>query len=221
MKILKNQLWHLISLSIMLLLLYLLSTNYNTMLNGELWGITTSNWFLIAILSPIIHQLYVLICWRLELYFKSMSKIFGKYAFYIYKAGFGLLIASRLITITILAMASSQTLNISTDIAYIIVGILAIPAIYLFYSVFRYFGIDRAYGIDHFEPEKAKEKEFVKKGIFRFTSNGMYIYGFFLLWIPGFLFQSEAALVIAFFNHIYIWVHFYCTELPDMKYIYK
>ena len=59
-----------------------------------------------------------------------------------------------------------------------------------------------------------------KKGIFKYTSNGMYKYVFLLLWIPGILFQSKAALLAALFQHIYIWIHYYFTELPDMKFIY-
>ncbi|MGH8650439.1 MAG: hypothetical protein ACREUP_14225 [Burkholderiales bacterium] len=31
---------------------------------------------------------------------------------------------------------------------------------------------------------------------------------------------SPAALGAALFNHLYIWVHYYSTELPDMKRIY-
>ena len=81
--------------------------------------------------------------------------------------------------------------------------------------------MDRAFGIDHFEPEKYKHTSMVKKGIFKYTSNGMYIYGFLILWIPGFLFLSKAALLVALFQHIYIWVHYCFTELPDMKFIYK
>jgi len=76
-------------------------------------------------------------------------------------------------------------------------------------------------GIDHFYPEKYKNETFVKKGIFRYTDNGMYIFGFFILWIPGILLQSKAALLAALFNHIYIWVHYYFTELPDIKEIYS
>ncbi len=49
----------------------------------------------------------------------------------------------------------------------------------------------------------------------------MYIYGFLILWIPGILLQSKAAPFIALFNHLYIWVHYYFTELPDIKMIYK
>ena len=62
---------------------------------------------------------------------------------------------------------------------------------------------------------------FVKEGIFRFTSNAMYTYGFLILWIPGLVLYSKAALIAAGFNHIYIWVHYYTTELPDIQYIYN
>ena len=48
----------------------------------------------------------------------------------------------------------------------------------------------------------------------------MYKFVFLLLWIPGILFQSKAALIAALFQHIYIWIHYYFTELPDMKFIY-
>jgi len=33
-------------------------------------------------------------------------------------------------------------------------------------------------------------------------------------------YASQAALWLALFNHIYIWVHYYATELPDMQRIY-
>ncbi len=97
---------------------------------------------------------------------------------------------------------------------------LLIPVIYLFYSIKKYFGIDRAFGIDHFEPEKLKIIPMVNRGIFKYTSHGMYMFGFFTFWIIGFLFMSKAALLIALFSHIYIWIHYYYTEKPDMDYIY-
>ena len=61
---------------------------------------------------------------------------------------------------------------------------------------------------------------FVKPGIFRFTSNGMYVFGFSQLWVPGLRWGSAAALVVAAFNHIYIRVHYHATELPDIRRIY-
>ena len=87
-----------------------------------------------------------------------------------------------------------------------------------FYSVLKYFTLERAFGIDHFD--KNYNDPFVKKGIFRYTNNGMYIYGLMIFYLPGLLFLSKPALVVALFNHIYIWVHYFCTERPDMKLIY-
>jgi len=77
----------------------------------------------------------------------------------------------------------------------------------------------RALGIDHFDPAW-RSAPFVRQGIFRFTRNGMYVYGFLLMWVPGLWWGSAAALAVALFNHLYIWVHYYATELPDMARIY-
>jgi phospholipid methyltransferase len=111
-----------------------------------------------------------------------------------------------------------NSLEVSSYIIYTLVAIITPPVIYLFYSVKKYFTMNRAFGIDHFD--KNYNVPFERKGIFRFTNNGMYIYGLMILYIPGLLLFSEAALVVALFNHIYIWVHYYTTELPDMKEIY-
>jgi len=82
----------------------------------------------------------------------------------------------------------------------------------------RYFTFERAYGIDHFD--KNYNVPYVKQGIFRFTNNGMYVFGLLILYIPALLLFSKVALVVALFNHLYIWVHYYATEKPDMKQIY-
>jgi hypothetical protein len=83
----------------------------------------------------------------------------------------------------------------------------------------KYFGLKRALGIDHFDPAYRKIP-FIRQGIFKYTSNGMYKFAFLLLWAVGLLFLSEAALLVAAFSHLYIWVHYYCTELPDIRRIY-
>jgi hypothetical protein len=48
----------------------------------------------------------------------------------------------------------------------------------------------------------------------------VYTFGFLILWVPGLIFFSKAALLAACFNHVYIWVHYYTTELPDIRFIY-
>ena len=220
MKLFQYQIWHLLSLLLLLWGLYLMVGGDNSLMEGQLWALDTRFWFVLAILIPIIHQLYVLICWRLELYGQHMTKVFGKGAFRLYKIGFALLIISRPITLILLAISNAFTLNINTILSIVISVLLLIPGIYLMYSVKTYFGFDRAFGIDHFEPERYKDVPMVRKGIFKYSSNAMYVYGFFLLWVPGILAHSKAALVVAAFNHIYIWVHYYFTEKPDMKAIY-
>lgn len=87
------------------------------------------------------------------------------------------------------------------------------------YSVKRYFGMIRAAGADHFEP-RYRDMPLVSQGIFRFTSNGMYVYAFLLFWTIAVGFNSTAALTVAAFSHAYIWVHFYATEKPDMDFLY-
>ena len=221
MKLLKYQHWHFLILLVLLTGIYFCVHNDASLLKGEFLGVQTSKFFLFAILSPIIHQVYVLVCWRLELFYNSISKIFGSNGFKFYKIGFAILIFSRLLTIIILAISNSNTLNVNAIFTYTLASILLIPSVYLIYSVKKYFGIDRAFGIDHFQPKRFQNMVFVKKGIFKYTSNGMYMYGFFILWIPGLLLLSKTALLVAFFNHIYIWVHYYFTELPDIKVIYK
>ncbi|MBT8305330.1 MAG: hypothetical protein KJN85_00180 [Maribacter sp.] len=221
MKIFKYQHWHFLILLVLLIGIYFYVRSYPLFLKGQFLGVNTSTWFLLAILSPILHQIYVLVCWRMELYYNSISKLFGVKGFKIYKIGFAILILSRILTIIVLAASSADTLNINVVFAYTMAGIIFIPSVYLFYSVKKHFGFDRAFGIDHFNPEEFENKPFVRKGIFKYTANGMYIYGFLILWIPGLLFLSKAALILALFNHIYIWVHYYFTELPDIKIIYK
>lgn len=221
MKILKNQHWHFLILLVLLCALYFYIKANSSALRGSLYGFDTLYWMLLAVLSPIFHQLYVLICWRSELYYKGISKRFGALGFRIYKAGFALLILSRIVTIVFLAISNAATFHLNIYITLLFIALLLIPAVYLFYSVKRYFGIDKAFGQDHFEPQRFRSEAFVKEGIFKYTSNGMYIFGFLILYIPGLLWQSEAAIILALFNHLYIWVHYYFTELPDIKVIYK
>ena len=219
-EIFRYQIWHLSFVIISIVLLQAFITKDAEAVSGTLWGVSTKKWFWIAIAVPILHQVYVWIIWRLELYKNTFTSSFGvKGAFKFYKIGFAILFASRLISIIILALSNKDSLSINPFFIYILAALITPLVIYLFYSVKEYFTIDRAFGIDHFD--KNYNEPYVKGGIFRFTENGMYIYGLMILYLPGLLLFSEAALVAALFNHIYIWVHYYCTERPDMKVIYQ
>lgn len=215
----RYQTWHLLTLILLLTVLYGVVDKTSGILTGQIWGISTSAWFLMAVAAPIIHQVYVWLVWRLELYQQTFSSRFGvQRAFEIYTIGFVALFASRLIFIAVLAVSNQYSLDIEPYIVYTIALFFSPEIIYLFYSVKKYFSMERALGIDHFV--KSYRKPFEKKGIFRYMDNAMYICGFLILYLPGLLLLSKAALVVAVFNHLYIWVHYFCTERPDMVEIY-
>lgn len=218
--IFKNQMWNLILTIVLVLLLRFITSYDENFLVGSLWEISTNIWFWFAITIPILHQMYVFIVWRFEFYTSIFTKKLGlEKGFKIYSIGFLVLFVLRLITIIFLAYSNKSTMHINPVYAYIIAIIITPFVIYLFYSVKKYFTFERALGIDHFDKEYSVP--YVKKGIFKYTKNGMYIYGLMILYLPGLLMLSKSAIIVAFFNHLYIWVHYYTLELPDMKTIYK
>lgn len=115
MKILQHQFRHLLSLILLYLMFYYVVSHYQLhVFGGSLWGINTDVWLIIAVLSPILYQIYVLICWRLELYGQLISKTFGKEnGFKLYKIGFAILILSRMVTLVLLAISNGDSLHMN------------------------------------------------------------------------------------------------------------
>ncbi len=216
--ILERQWLHAVVLAALITMLALTS-DLDGIQAGILWGINTPEWFWLAVALAIAHQVYVWFCWRTQLHGNWLTRVLGKLSFPVYAVGFSILGISRVVAVFVLAISNRDTLPMDHTALRILAIIALIPAVYLFYSVKRYFSFRRAFGIDHFD-EGYRSLPFVRKGIFRFTRNGMYIYGFLLLWVPALWYASLAALCVAVFNHVYIWVHYYSTELPDMKRIY-
>lgn len=188
-------------------------------LSGQLWGMATETWLWLAVAVPVLHQISVGLLWRAELYHHKMAEWFGDQAFDIFKIIFTTLFTGRPITLILLGISNMNTLMLDPGIAYVLAVILFVPFAYTMYSVFHYFGIDRAYGADHFDTSY-RSKPFVKQGMFKYTDNAMYKFGFLILWVIALVLLSKAALLVAAFSHLYIWVHFYFTELPDIRHIY-
>ena len=205
----------------MLLVAVVLVSNFEGILTGSLFGISTTIWFWLLLADTIIHQLFVWCSWRLELHGQHLTRLFGgtKRAFRLYSIFFALLFGARFVLVTVLAIANRQSLNIDPWIGYLLAILIAIPAVYLFYSVKTYFSFHRAFGADHFEAD-ARNWVFVRQGIFKYTPNAMYVFGIGALWVPALAFQSSAALIAAAFSHAYIWVHYFTVEKPDMRRIY-
>ena len=169
-----------------------------------------------AVAFPVVHQIFVWLAWRLEFRSSATSKTLG---FRGYLVSFFLLFGGRFISLAVLAWLDRDSLMLQILPQAILTTILALPGMYAMYSVKRYFGMVRAAGADHFDL-RYREMPLVKEGIFRFTRNGMYLYAFLLFWAIAVGFNSAAALTVVAFSHVYIWVHFYATEKPDMDFLY-
>ena len=213
----EKQAQHYLMLFGLLMGVYFLATA--DLLSGQLWGMSTQTWFWISVTIPVIHQIIVALLWRAELYYQKMTDWFGDGAFTVFKVIFAVLFIGRPIALILLGASNADTLDVNPAFAYMLAVILFVPFAFTMYSVFRYFGMDRAFGIDHFDASY-RNKPFVRQGMFKFTGNAMYVFGFLILWVIALVFRSRAALLVAAFSHIYIWVHYYFTELPDIKYIH-
>ncbi len=187
---------------------------------GQYRGLSTPTWFGLALGSAVVHQGWVWLCWRVELHTGWLTRTFGPAGFRLYATGFALLVATRFFLLIAVAASNPQTLPVSEIFLDLTATALLVPIVYLFYSVARYFTFRRALGIDHFDPSY-RTKPLERRGIFRFTRNGMYTFGLLLVWLPGLYAASKAALLAALFHHAYIWVHYACTELPDMRRVYE
>jgi len=217
--IFERQWLHALALAVGLPVLWLVSMNCGCFHRGELWGISTWNWFWISVEIPIAHQIFVWFSWRSELHRNLISRIFGRLGFSAYAAVFTFFLVARLVSVTALSVASRETLPVNPFALKLTAVVIGFPVAYLMYSVARYFTITRAYGADHFV-DAYRAKPLIREGIFRFTSNGMYTFGLMVLYLPALWYASRPALVAAVFGHLYIWVHYFATELPDLRRIY-
>jgi hypothetical protein len=216
--IFEKQVLHVVLLAILLIVLFTVAQTEG-FLTGRFLGMSTATWFYLAVACPVLHQLYVWFCWRTELHLSLITRTFGEKGFTYYSIVFMVLLILRPILITGLAISNRNSLDCNQLLFYGLAFIFALLCAYVFYSFMKYFGVKRALGIDHFD-SSYRRKPLVREGIFRFSSNAMYVFGLLLLWIPGLLCFSKAGLLVALFSHIYVWVHYYCVEKPDMKRIY-
>ena len=210
----KHQIWHLGGI---IVLFYIsvqfvdLESNTNSFLEVGALG-----WFMIAMYIPIIHQVYVWICWRSELCWKLISNTIG---FKGYVILFFILIISRLSAI-VLCFIDYGSLYQPGWLAWILGLILFIPGAYTMYSVKKYFGFLRAAGADHFDP-KYRDLPFENRGIFRWTPNAMYVFAIGIPFSFAVATGSQSMFVVAIYTYISIWLHYFCTEKPDIVEIYS
>ncbi|MDG2340702.1 MAG: methyltransferase [Paracoccaceae bacterium] len=185
----------------------------------KLLGLSAVGWAQWSIALALIHQIMVAKVFRLQLHRNMMTRLFGKNDMKIWGAMFMPLLAVR--PLTLIMVGAADTVPIwQNPLPLTIAGwALVVPAAWALYSTFVFFTIPRALGGDHFRDEIA-EMPLVNSGAFKYTSNAMYGVAFLGLWAIALIFNSWNALIVALFQHTYIWVHMYCTEQPDMRRIY-
>jgi len=194
-------------------------------LSGGVWmGLPDHQWLRVMIIVVLVHQIVVALVFRLQLMYGIMTKLFGRHDLFVWGVIFLPLLALRVVSLVGLGMSTRGTLVLALlgvpPSAGVVFGlVLLVPAVHTLYSVFRYFGLTRALGADHFR-QAYRLMPLENRGMFRYSSNAMYTYAFFALWAIALFTWSWAALIGALFQHAYIWVHWYCTEEPDMRVIY-
>jgi len=209
----KNQIWHIGGL-IILYYVALQMVDFETDSNTFL-GISSKNWFLFSMLTPLLHQGYVWLCWRSELCWKTISRTIG---FKAYVLIFFIIAILRFSGIG-LSFADYGSWFAPGWIAWSVSVLIFIPFIYTIYSIKKYFGFMRATGIDHFDPSY-KNIPFEKRGIFKWSSNAMYTFAIPVFFGFAFSSGSKAMFIFAAYSVIGVWLHYFCTEKEDFKVIY-
>lgn len=214
---LKRQFIHLLSLIIFAILIWLFTES--ALSSGNWAGQTDRAWLILGILVFCLHQLIVSLVFRLQLGKALFTRIFGRLDLIIWGIIFFPFLAARPFTVMAVSRASQNSLNLNILFTRLLAISLLIPALYTLWSVLRYFGLIRALGGDHFRV-KYREMGLVKEGIFKYTDNAMYKFAFLLLWAIALFYRSYPALILVIFQHISIWVFYYCIEKPDLDLIY-
>ncbi len=187
--------------------------------DGAWLGLTDTSWFALCLGIAVVHQVYIWIAWRSQLGWKVFTRVFGGGDFAVYNAIFFPLLILRPLLVAATSVADAGSLRLPTGLTLSLGAFLSVPALYTGWSVGRYFGFARAAGGDHFR-RRFREMPLVHQGAFAWTPNAMYTLAFLGLWSIALVARSHAALVAALFQHGYIWVHYLCTEEPDMEMLY-
>lgn len=186
---------------------------------ASLFGLSALTWAKSAIILALIHQIIVAIVFRLQLHRIWLTERFGDRDMRLWATLFLPFLMVRPLLLIIIGLADTVLITGFETIEILIALALLGLAAWALHSTLVYFTLPRALGGDHFRDSYA-EMPLVTKGIFEFTENGMYGVAFLGLWGIALFFGSWNALVVALFQHVYIWVHMYCTEKPDMEWIY-
>ena len=186
----------------------------------RLLGLTGPGWAKLGMALVILHQLIVAFVFRLQLHRNLLTRLFGQRDMKIWAVIFLPLLIARPITTFMAGWADDTPITGLRWLEIPLGAVLLVIAAWAMRSTLVYFTIPRALGGDHFR-EEIRTLPKVSGGVFDYTDNGMYGVVFLGLWGIALLFGSWNALVLALFQHAYIWVHMYTVEGPDMRRLYR
>lgn len=183
-------------------------------------GLSSTGWAKLSIALAVVHQVIVALVFRLQLHRNLISRWLGDRDMVVWRVIFLPLLVARPLSLIMAGWADTSAITGYRPVEILVGAVLLGLSVWALHSVITYFSIPRALGGDHFRDEIAA-LPLVSEGVFKYTSSGMYGVAFLGLWGIALLFGSWNALVLALFQHCYIWVHMYCTESPDMRWIYS
>ena len=168
-----------------------------------------------------LHQLWVAVWWRLELHGNVISTRIGHpRGFTIYKVGFVAWAFVRVASVWWLAFQEPSGLGLAEPVRLGLAGLCLVLFAALMISVRLTFGIERAFGLDHWDPDACREMGFVRRGLHKLTPNAMYVFAPTVLLVPALYTDSLTATVAALANWAILWAHYWCTEKPDIARIW-
>ncbi|SDK70894.1 methyltransferase [Aliiruegeria lutimaris] len=186
---------------------------------GRFLGLDSLDWAWASIWLAVLHQAVVAFGFRMQLHRAIFTRLWGKRDFANWQWIFLPLLVARPITLLVTAVLDAGSLSLWRPGTLLLGVLLILPAAWTLNSVLRHFTIRRATGGDHFRA-RYLSMPMVKQGSFRWFDNSMYALAFLGLWGIALIAGSWQALVVACFQHAYIWVHMYTVEAPDMRWLY-
>ncbi|GMH41032.1 hypothetical protein BSKO_08942 [Bryopsis sp. KO-2023] len=185
-------------------------------------GTSGCDWFRLGLLIPILHQMMVVISWRVQLNYKSLTRAFGKQGGQVvFFTCFTAFAVARFVVTVTASIRTSGVLWKQGAAAYAAAAVVAVPFVYVLHSVFKYLGFQRLAGVDHFDPEYYRKQDVVNEGAFKHLKNPIYTLGVLGLLIPGIATGSLEGIALGLYQYLALWVLYFSIERVDMAAIYK
>lgn len=182
--------------------------------------------FVGIIVCRVIHHLLLTAIWRLELYAPSSpwamsnmldSKKKGLFVAELVDVGYFILAGNGFCAIAFMDYESQHRVQCS----HIILGLVfCIVGMWTIVSAIINVGPKGLAGADHFYPAEYKTKKLIHQGAYSIVSHPIYTIGMLLEWGIAVLGGSELCYLLAMSSHASALLFLYCTEMPDMKFIY-